>query len=112
MNLTSNALLSLQSQTTDAKIAAVAEQKADANKARAQKIGQEFETMILSAMLQSMFQGVGDTDGLFGGGEGEEAFKSFYTEAMAKQTALNGGIGISDAVQKQLLQLQEATITP
>ncbi|MDC7675005.1 rod-binding protein [Asticcacaulis machinosus] len=108
MNLTSNALLSLQGQNTDAKIAAVGDQAKSANQARAQKTGQEFETMVLSAMLQSMFQGVGDTDGLFGGGEGEEAFKSFYTEAIAKQTALHGGIGISDAIQKQLLQLQEA----
>lgn len=69
-------------------------------------VGLEFESMILSNMLRPMFDGL-SSEGLFGGGEGEEAFKSFYIDALAGQIARSGGVGISDQVQKQLLMMQE-----
>ncbi|MEI9902835.1 MAG: rod-binding protein [Asticcacaulis sp.] len=53
-----------------------------------------------------MFEGL-QTDGPFGGGEGEAAVRSFYIDAMAKQMAQRGGLGISEMMQKQLLKLQE-----
>lgn len=71
------------------------------------KLGLDFETMALSNLLKPMFDGL-KTDGPFGGGQGEEAMKSFYIDAIAKQMAQHGGIGISNMMQKQLLKLQEA----
>jgi len=71
------------------------------------KLGLDFETMCLSNLLKPMFEGL-STDGPFGGGQGEAAMKSFYIDAIAKQMAKHGGIGISDMMQKQLLKLQEA----
>ncbi|UDF02578.1 rod-binding protein [Asticcacaulis sp. AND118] len=78
-----------------------------ATKGDPKKIGDEFEHMVMSQMLKPMFEGL-ETDGMFGGGEGEEAFRSFYLDALAGQVVKSGGIGISDQVQKQLLALQEA----
>lgn len=70
------------------------------------KLGLDFETMCLQNMLSPMFEGL-KTDGLFGGGEGEETMRSFYIGAIAGEMAKRGGLGISDMMQKQLLQMQE-----
>jgi Rod binding domain-containing protein len=48
------------------------------------------------------------SDPLFGGGEAENMFRSFLLQEYGKQVARTGGIGVSDMVQKQLLQLQES----
>jgi Rod binding domain-containing protein len=69
------------------------------------KTAQDFEASFLSVMLQSMFQGVKQQEP-FGGGEGEEMFKSFMSEAMAKQMAKAGGIGLSKSVQAEMLKMQ------
>ena len=69
------------------------------------KTAQDFEASFLSVMLQSMFQGVKQQEP-FGGGQGEEMFKSFMSEAMAKQMAKAGGIGLSKSVQAEMLKMQ------
>lgn len=82
-----------------------------ADKAKNAKLGLDFESMCLSNLISPMFEGL-KTDGPFGGGQGEEAMRSFYIDAMAKGMAKRGGIGISDMMQKQLLKLQEAKVAP
>ena len=72
------------------------------------KLGLDFESMVLSQLIAPMFEGL-KSDGPFGGGEGEEAMKSFYTDAMAKEMAKHGGVGISNMMQKELLKLQGAS---
>jgi Rod binding domain-containing protein len=57
-----------------------------AQQAKAREASEKFEAQFLSIMFQQMFEGV-KTDGPFGGGTGEEMFRSLMTEAMAKQTA-------------------------
>ncbi|MDI7774801.1 rod-binding protein [Asticcacaulis sp. EMRT-3] len=69
------------------------------------KLGLDFETMCLSNLLKPMFDGL-SADGPFGGGAGEEAMRSFYVDAMARQMAMRGGVGISDMMQKQLIKVQ------
>ena len=69
------------------------------------KTAQDFEASFLSVMLQTMFQGVKQQEP-FGGGQGEEMFKSFMSEAMAKQMAKQGGIGLSKSVQAEMLKMQ------
>ncbi|MDB5450795.1 MAG: chemotaxis protein chel, partial [Phenylobacterium sp.] len=65
----------------------------------------KFEASFLSTMMQQMYQGV-DTSAPFGGGPGEEMFRSLMTDAMANQMAKAGGIGIAGAVQQEMLKLQ------
>ena len=66
---------------------------------------QKFEASFLSIMMQQMFAGV-QTSAPFGGGAGEEMFKSFLTEAMAKQVTKAGGLGIAASVSHEMLKLQ------
>ena len=53
-----------------------------------------------------MFSGI-STDGPTGGGEGEAMFRSMMTDEYAKQIEAQGGFGLADAVQRQLLKTQE-----
>lgn len=66
---------------------------------------QQFEASFLSIMLNQMFEGV-DVEKPFGGGNGEAMFKSFMTDAIGKDMAKAGGVGIADAVGREMLKLQ------
>jgi Rod binding domain-containing protein len=76
-----------------------------ASRAAIHKTAQAFESQFISAMLGEMFEGV-NTSAPFGGGEGEQAFKSFLMDAMAKQMTKAGGIGVAASVQKEMLKMQ------
>lgn len=77
----------------------------DLARGRARDAAEKFEAQFVSVMLQQMFAGV-KTDGPFGGGFGEEMFRSLMTDAMAKQMTKAGGIGVADTVQREILKLQ------
>ncbi len=79
----------------------------DANKARIEKTARDFETSFLSVMIGQMFEGV-STAAPFGGGQGEEAFRSFMNDAFAKSITQHGGIGLSKHIASELLKLQGA----
>jgi len=76
--------------------------------ARMRETAEAFEASFLAQMLKPMFDGL-KTDGPFGGGQGEETWRSFMIEAMAKQTVKAGGIGLADQVMAQMLKMQEQT---
>jgi Rod binding domain-containing protein len=65
----------------------------------------KFEASFLTTVLQTMLKSV-DTSPPFGGGEGEDMWKSFLAEAMAKNMAARGGVGVSKAVEREMLKLQ------
>jgi Rod binding domain-containing protein len=67
-----------------------------------------FEANALTELLQPMFDTVDSAGGLFGGGDGETAWKPMLVEAMAKQLAARGGIGLAAPVLQTMLQMQEA----
>src|ERR1700744_223121 len=66
----------------------------------------QFEGVSLSEMMSHMFEGV-KTDPEFGGGQGEDMFKSLLTNEYGKQMANAGGIGIADQLQKAMIQMQQ-----
>ena len=74
--------------------------------ARMRETAEAFEASFLAQMLKPMFDGL-KTDGMFGGGQGEETWRGFMIEAMAKQTVQAGGIGLADQVVAQMLKMQE-----
>ena len=76
-----------------------------ASRAQIHKTAQAFESQFLSQMLGTMFEGV-TTSAPFGGGQGEEAFKSFLMDAFAKQMTKAGGVGITASVQREMLKMQ------
>jgi Rod binding domain-containing protein len=69
---------------------------------------EDFEAFFVTHAFEDMFADL-SSDPLFGGGEGEDIFRSFLLQEYGKQVAKAGGIGVSDRVQKQLLQLQEVS---
>ncbi len=74
--------------------------------AAAKKSAQEFESVFASEFLGQMFEGI-STDGPFGGGPGEEMFRSLMLDQYGKQIAAQGGFGLSSAITRQLLHSQE-----
>jgi peptidoglycan hydrolase FlgJ len=75
--------------------------------AEAMRVGREFESVFVGEMLKEMFSGV-KTDGWFGGGEGEEMFRSLLLDSYGKMLANHGrGVGIAQAVAQTLLRTQE-----
>jgi peptidoglycan hydrolase FlgJ len=70
------------------------------------KAAQEFEAMFVSEMLGHMFEGVG-TDPMFGGGKGEEIFRSLLVNEYGRKVAEGPGIGISGQIQRMMIEMQQ-----
>ena len=75
-------------------------------KALARKSAQDFEAFFVTSMLESMSAGL-KTDKLFGGGPGEQMYRSMLNQEYGKAIAQRGSFGISDMVQREILRLQE-----
>jgi Rod binding domain-containing protein len=74
-------------------------------RARIDEAAQAFEGQLLSLMMQPMFEGL-STAPPFGGGAGESTFRSFLMDAIGKQTARSGGVGLAKVVSAEMLKLQ------
>jgi Rod binding domain-containing protein len=74
--------------------------------AKARTIGDDFESFFISAMLEQMSSGVA-VDPVFGGGHGETVFRSLLNQEYGKVFVKSGGIGISKAIQDEIIRLQE-----
>lgn len=77
-----------------------------ANEAAALKAAKDFEAVFLNEVFGSMFEGI-KTDGPFGGGAGEQIFRSMMVDQYARTISAQGGIGLADVVKRQLMTLQE-----
>lgn len=76
-----------------------------AKRGQIKQTSEKFESSFLSIMLQQMFEGT-ETSAPFGGGPGEQMFKSFLTEAIANKMVKSGGVGIAASVQREMLKMQ------
>ena len=56
---------------------------------------EQFEAVFLSQMMAPMFETI-ETDPLFGGGSGEQIYRSLLVEEYGKAIARAGGLGIAD----------------
>ncbi len=81
--------------------------RADATASEQRATAVEFEQFFIAQMLDHMFAGI-PTDGPFGGGNGESIFRSLLNNEYAKIIGRAGGVGIADAVHKEILRLQES----
>ena len=68
---------------------------------------QAFEANALNELLKPMFDTVDSAHGAFGGGDGEEAWRPMLVDAVAKQIAAHGGLGLAAPVLRQMMQMQE-----
>ena len=71
------------------------------------KTARDFESFFVSRMLESASAGL-KTSGAFFGGNGEAQFRSLLNDQYGKQVAQHGGLGIADAVLREMVRLQEA----
>jgi len=98
--------LSLATPQVDATATPLATSAADlARRGQIHATAQKFEASFLTTVLQTMFQSL-PTAPPFGGGPGEEMWKGFLAEAMAKDMARRGGVGVTAAVEREMLKLQ------
>jgi len=75
--------------------------------AKLHKAAEDFTALALNEMLKPIFDTSDTSEGQFGGGAGERAFRPMMVNEIAKQMARNGGLGIAKPVYQQMLRLQE-----
>ena len=103
-----NPSIDIQGAMAIAKSAPIAMPHATNDAAAAKKAAKAFEGVFISEFLGSMFEGI-PTDGPFGGGQGEEMFRSLMLDEYSKKIVAQGGFGLADSVTRELLKTQEAT---
>jgi len=70
------------------------------------RLAQEVEAQAIAAMFQPIFAAL-PTDGPFGGGAAEGQWRPMLVDAVARGMSRAGGIGLGDAVHRELLRAQE-----
>lgn len=75
------------------------------------KVTQEYESVFLAQMLEHLFADV-ELDPFSTDAEGSDIYKSWMLEAMAKDVAAAGGIGIARDMHDVLLKQQEIAHDP
>ena len=77
-----------------------------ANIQEARKVAEEFEAVLLGQMLQPMFANIEAVEP-FGGSSSEKMWRTMQVEEYGKAFAKSGGIGLADAVFREILKTQE-----
>ena len=65
-----------------------------------------FEAFFVTSMLESMYAGV-KPDAMFGGGPGEEMYRSLLNQEYGKSIAARGSMGIAQNILSEMISLQE-----
>ncbi len=71
------------------------------------KAAQDFEAMAIGQLLEPMFSTIDTSQGMLGGGPGEQTFKPMLVTEMAKAVEQHGGLGLAAPVYAQMLKMQE-----
>jgi flagellar protein FlgJ len=79
--------------------------------AKTWKAAQDFEAMTLGQLLQPMFDTTDQSNGLFGGGSGEEAWRPMLVNEMARKISSAGGLGLAGPIFAQMLRAQETSLS-
>jgi flagellar protein FlgJ len=69
----------------------------------------DFEAMALGQLLAPMFATVDTAHSAFGGGEAEATWRPMMVDAIGKQIAAHGGLGLAAPVFAAMLRAQEQT---
>lgn len=78
----------------------------NASYADMKKVAQDFEAFFLAQAFEPMFADI-NPEAPFGGGPGEDIWRSMQTQEYGKAVAKQGGIGIADHVLEQMIRMQE-----
>ena len=72
-----------------------------------QKAATDFESLAINQLLTPIFNTVDQSKSMFGGGEGEAAWKPMMVTAIAKQMTAQGGLGLAQPIMQQMIRMQE-----
>lgn len=72
----------------------------------ARQSAEEFEAVFLSTLLAPVFESLAE-DADFAGGAAEATWTGLLTDEYARAIARAGGVGLADAVYRELLAMQE-----
>lgn len=75
------------------------------------RAAQEFEAQVLAQLLQPVFATVDTASGPFGGGAAESQWRPMLVEAYAGSVVRTGGLGLADAVVREMLRAQDAQVS-
>lgn len=89
-----------------AQVLSPAQGQAPGSNGRLRAAADEYEAVFLSQMLETMTSGL-KTDGPFSGGQAEGIYRSMLNQEYGKAIGKAGGIGIADAVYREMLRIQE-----
>lgn len=81
------------------------------NREEVREAAVKFEAMYLNEMFSHMFAGV-EVDENFGGGKGEEIFRSLMIEQYSEMAAKSGQVGIANNIEREMLRMQEQQLNP
>lgn len=101
-----SALTPAMSQRTSLTPPSVPKAGRNASPERIADAAKQFESTMISSLLQPMFNSL-STDGPFGGGEAESTFRSFLVDAIAKKVEKAGGLHLSSAIQQEMIRMQQ-----
>lgn len=101
-----NALSTAQTSMDTASLNQALSDASSPERKRIREAAEGFEGVFLNTMLQNMFTGLQD-GGTWGGGQGSEAWRDMLVNEYAKDISQNGGIGIADSVERELIAIQE-----
>lgn len=74
--------------------------------AAAKTAAKNFEAFFVTSMLESMYAGM-KPDSMFGGGPGEEMYRSLLNQEYGKSIAARGTMGIAHNILAEMISLQE-----
>ena len=80
--------------------------KSEKDLAKIEQAAQEFEAVFVSEMMKPMFEGI-SSEGMFGGGKGEEVFQGILIQEYGKIMSQTGSIGLADSVKEEMIKMQE-----
>ena len=80
--------------------------RATGDAAKADAASKEYESVFISQFLGSMFSGI-KSDGITGGGQGEEMFRSLMVNEYGKALEQRGGFGLATHMKAELLKHQQ-----
>ena len=78
-----------------------------AQTAKLWQAARDFEAMAVGQLLQPMFETIDVKHSPFGGGAAEETWRPMLVDAIGKQMATHGGIGLAVPVFNAMLRAQE-----
>lgn len=73
---------------------------------KTREAAKEFEAFFIGQMMEHMMAGV-ETDQTFGGGPGEDMWRSMLNQEYGKELAKSGKLGVADHVMRGMLLAQE-----